>query len=78
MVAAGNAHQPEPVMTTAAPQQHNTSLPGQQQQQQSKVDRRVAVLECEDSDRWKGYTESLWKAALWEEGDEWTIYQVGS
>jgi hypothetical protein len=34
------------------------------------------VLECEDSERWKGYTESLWKASLSEEGDEWTVYQV--
>jgi hypothetical protein len=40
--------------------------------------RRIAILECEDSERWKGYTESLWRAVLWEEGDEWTVYQVGA
>lgn len=80
MVAAGGAHQLGPIETTAAPQQQINSLAGQdqqqqrvtclasrpQQQQQSKVLRRVAVLECEDSERWQGYTESLWKAALWE------------
>lgn len=63
--AAGTGRQPAAVQ----PQQ-------EQQQQQPTATRRIAVLECEDSERWKGYTESLWKAALWEAGDEWTIYQV--
>jgi hypothetical protein len=48
----------------------------QQHQEQAPGTRRVAVLECEDAEKWKGYTESLWKSALWEEGDEWTIYKV--
>jgi hypothetical protein len=81
-----------PLSCTTQQQQHRHNHDQQQQPQQQHpqkqqaavtgqpgagaIQRRTAVLECEDSERWKGYTESLWKAALWEEGDEWTIYQV--
>lgn len=57
---------------------HESVVVPQPRQQQQQPKRRMAVLECEDSERWKGYTESLWTAALSEEGDEWTVYQVCS
>ncbi|WIA35658.1 hypothetical protein OEZ86_004070 [Tetradesmus obliquus] len=41
----------------------------------SKV-RQIACFECEDAKKWEGYTESLWKEALLEPGDEWTLYKA--
>lgn len=60
---------------------HSTSQAAAGTQQSAKHQRppptrRIAVIECEDAERWRGYTESLWKAALQEEGDEWTMFQV--
>ncbi|WIA15461.1 hypothetical protein OEZ85_002103 [Tetradesmus obliquus] len=38
--------------------------------------RQIACFECEDAKKWEGYTESLWKEALLEPGDEWTLYKA--
>ncbi|KAF8057940.1 GGP4 [Scenedesmus sp. PABB004] len=38
--------------------------------------RRVALLECEDAPKWAGYTESLWRAAVEEPGDEWRVWRA--
>lgn len=51
-------------------------MPQQPAHVSSSTCRRVAVLDCEDAERWLGYTEQLWKEALAEEGDTWDVFWV--